>query len=96
MIRFKQQTDSVYKIYLDSILIGHISNLSDFYEVSVCYYDFTVLKVHKRFILNMIKTAYETNRSILEAERVGIPIRINNKRRELKPLRDYNEFTIKG
>jgi hypothetical protein len=93
MIHFKQQTDNVYKIYLDSILIGYISNLSDFYEVSVCYYDFTVLKSNKRFILSLIKNVYETNRNFLEAERNNIPIRINGSLEPME-LREYSEFKI--
>ena len=77
MIRYIKQTDRVAKIYLDSNVIGHISNLSVLYEVSVCYHDFTLERSLRRFIKPMIETVYETTQYLLEADRLGLPIRIN-------------------
>ena len=92
MIRFKQQTDNLYKIYKDYLLIGHISVLKTFYEVSVCYYDFTVLKSNKSLIMGLIKQSYESSRNSMEAEKLNIPIRINGSLD--MNLRKYETFKI--
>ena len=77
MIHYKQQTNDIAKIYIDSILVGYISNLKAFYEVSVLYHDFKIKRAYRAYINECIKTSYETTQYLLEAERLKLPIRIN-------------------
>ena len=76
-IIFKKEVEGLYKIYLGCVLIGHLSVLKDFYEVSIQYHTFTVEKGLKRFIKKMILESYKTTNYLIEAERRNLPIRIS-------------------
>ena len=76
-LNFEKEVEGLYKIYLGCVLIGHISILSDFYEVTIHYHTFTVERRLKRFLKQMILESYKTTNYLIEAERRNLPIRIN-------------------
>jgi len=85
MITFKTipEVNNVALINIGCTQIGFLNRYNDYYGIQVLYHSFKIKNAHKSAINKCIISVYNTTQYLLEAERLKLPIRINQ---SLAPL----------